>query len=258
MREFNHLIITGAPRSGTTALAQLLGQQNRVFVMNEVGIYDDWENKYKWRNFINSKDWINFIANDIIFKSHGIDLYDFRELVLINKFSGEDIFEWLHNTLDVDIIGDKCPITYLQNMLVFKNKFPNAKFIIVVRDGRDVIASQIRSYYKWPPGSLDHADHWMKPTIKLAQSVWLDINKLTVVRLNQIDSNRLFFFRYEDAVNTPKKFEVEISEFLGVDICNISDYFKPTNIGKWKETHPNMMEELSADFKSMLKRFEYD
>jgi hypothetical protein len=258
MIDYPHIIITSAPRSGSTALAKMLGQQEDLFVMNEMGIYDDWENRNKWRNFIHSKKWINFTANEKIFTAHDLDLYEFREQVIAQKMSGKDIFNWIVNNMDVKLIGDKCPITYLQNMLLFAKKFPAAKFIISIRDGRDVIASQIRGYYRWPPGDPDHADHWMKKSVEEAQDLWLNVSKLTIQRLNQIDAERVFIFKYEDAALNPSKFEKDLSLFLGVDIHDVSAYFKPVNIGKWKESHPHMMNELTEDFKSMLRRFNYE
>lgn len=258
MNDYSHTIISSAPRSGSTPLAKLLGQQKDVFITNELGIYDDWDNPNKWRNFIHTKEWINFVANEEIFEAHGLDLYNFRDVVMQFKFSGKDIFNWIMVNSGASVVGDKCPITYINNMPMFAKKFPNAKFIIVVRDGRDVVASQIRGYHKWPPGNPDHADHWMFPTVQQAQHLWLQVNKNTIRSLAQVDHKRYLTFRYEDAATDPDDFCEKISKFLGVDIHNINDYFKPTNMGRWQKDHPNMMDELSNEFKVMLRRFNYE
>jgi len=257
MEQLPHVIITSAPRSGSTPLAKLLGRQKDVFVTNELGTYDDWDNPNKWQNYIGSKDWINFVANKEIFEAHDLDLYEFREQVINNKLSGKQIFEWLLNSTEVKLLGDKCPITYLYSIPKLMHKFPNSKFIIAVRDGREVVASQIRGYRKWPPGDPDHASHWMKPTVQQAQNLWLTISKMTFRMINLLPEDRFLLYRYEDAVAEPDKFCENISDFLGVDIVNINDYFKATNLNRWKEDHPSMMDELSTEFKDMLRMFNY-
>ena len=256
---FEHIIITSAPRSGSTPFAKFLGRQDDVFVTNEIGIYDDWGNTNKWRNFINSKEWINFVANKEIFDYHNYDLYKFRQEVIDNKMSGKDIFRWIQNKFQSKIIGDKCPITHLQNMPMFIKKFPNAKFVIILRDGRDVIASQIRGYHRWPPGDPDHASHWMFNTIEDAQHVWLDVSKLIVSNINKFNNTgRLFIFNYEDIFKYPDELLSNLSSFLNVDLTYDNFEFVPTNINSWKEEYPDMMDRLSTDFKDMLRLFDYN
>jgi len=257
INNYPHLIVSSAPRSGSTPLAQLLGQQKDVFVMNEIGIYDDWDNANKWQNFIHTEKWINFVANENIFKAHNLDLYAFRKQVIVQKMSGKGIFKWLQDNTNVSIIGDKCPITYINNMPMFAKKFPNAKFIIIVRDGRDVIASQIRGYSKWPPGNPDHAEHWMKAAVKESQHLWLKVNQDTTRSLLQVDPKRVMVFRYEDAVTDQISFCNDLSEFLDVNIYSINNYFKPVGLGSWQNEHPNMMGELSVAFKAMLVALGY-
>jgi hypothetical protein len=252
-----HIIITSAPRSGSTALAKLLGRQEDMFVTNELGFYEDWSNQTKWRNFIHTKKWINFVANEDIFESHGLNLYKFREEVISKKLSGEGIYKWIVDNTNVSIVGDKCPIAYLNNMPYLLDRFPTAKFIVVVRDGRDVVASQIRGYHRWPPGDPDHAPHWMIPNVKDAQRLWWALAQTTALRIRTVPRNRLFWFRYEDAVLETEKFCSNLSAFLGVDIKNIDGYFRPTNMGRWEIDHPDMMSELSKDFKDMLDYFNY-
>jgi hypothetical protein len=257
MEQLEHIIITSAPRSGSTPLAKLLGRQKDLFVTNELGTYDDWDNPNKWKNYIGSKDWINFTANKPIFEAHNLDLYKFRQNVIDNRLGGKQIFRWMLDNTNVKLLGDKCPITYLRNMPMFATKFPNAKFIIVIRDGREVVASQIRGYHKWPPGDPDHAPHWMKKNIESAQYLWLNISQIIIKTKSIIPEKRLLVFRYEEAVSSPKDFCEKLSYFLGAEIKNINDYFKATNLNRWQKDHPNMMEQLSIEFKDVLDYLGY-
>jgi hypothetical protein len=49
-----------------------------------------------------------------------------------------------------------------------------------------------------------------------------------------------------------------LSSFLGVDIYNVNDYFKPVAVGKWREAHPDMMSKLPEKFKELLRYFKYE
>jgi hypothetical protein len=257
MENHSHIIVSSAPRSGSTPLAQLLGKQGNLCVVNEVGLYVEWDNKNKWTKTAARANWVNHTANTPIFESKGLTLADFRNATIDNKMSGRDQARWLLDNTGAKFIGDKCPIVYINLMPQLAQKFPNAKFIIVVRDGRDVVASQIRGYYRWPPGDPDHAPHWMKNTVKEAQGLWARVAQATLDRIRVIPRDRLFWFRYEDAVKDPQTFCTNLSTFLEVDIENIDGYFKPTNMGRWQKDHPDMMSELSRDFKDMLDYFNY-
>lgn len=251
LEDYPHLIVSSAPRSGSTALVQFLSLQDRVLVTNEIGLYDNWDNKNKWKNSLKRGTWMNFIANDMIFERKGFDLETFRQATIDGKMSGRDQCEWFLSHDSVDIIGDKVPIGYINQMRMLANKFPNAKFLIVIRDGRDVVASQIRAYHKWPPGNPEHAPHWMKETVEEAQNLWLRINVNTLNNSLAVPSRRFMSFRYEDFFKDPNGLCAQLSEFVGAKIEHKS-YFKATRIHKWKEEHPDMMDKLSNEFKNML------
>jgi hypothetical protein len=97
----------------------------------------------------------------------------------------------------------------------------------------------------------------MKATIQEAQSLWINTTN-AILNKAKILGQRAFVFRYENAAEDPDGLCYNLSEFLGVDIINKSDYFKPTNMGKWQKDHPDMMDELSDEFKSMLRRLKYE
>jgi hypothetical protein len=52
-------------------------------------------------------------------------------------------------------------------------------------------------------------------------------------------------------------FCLDLSKFLGVNITNVDGFFKSTNVGKWVDEHPNMMDGLSYEFRNMLSEFGY-
>lgn len=253
----NHLIVSGAPRSGTTALTKLLNTHPDVFVTNELGFYEDWFNVGKWKNFIHTREWISFVENAEIFERHKADVYCFRDYIISHHLSGSKIYDWIEVYHNPKVIGDKCPIAYVNRAPQLAHDFHNAKFLFVVRDGRDVISSQLRAYNKYPPGSPEHASHWMSPSIEQAQTLWIQVNSVLISVLNCINSNRVMLFRYEDAVFDIDGFCSQLSDFLELTVRPVEGVFVPTSVGSWRKEHPDMMGRLNATFRSMLETFGY-
>lgn len=241
MEELQHIIIGGSPRSGSTALTELLAHQKSIFVTNEFGIYNHWDDLNKWEAFEKAKDFSSFRANEKSFANKGVDLDKFLQTVIDEKMSGKDVFCWIKENIPSKFYGDKCPMSYLENISVHSEKFPNAKFIITMRDGRDVITSQIANFQR-----VGKAAHWMHPTIEEAEYLWLDCVKKTMEHLNDV---RVLLWKYEDTTLE------ELSDFIGSNIVNYNDMFQTRST--WQESHVNMMDRLSNEFKEYLERFEY-
>jgi hypothetical protein len=250
------LILTGCARTGTTALVKLLSKQPSIMITNEFGTYNDWERQDKWTAFANFREDAKFLKeNREIFGFKNLDFDSIRKLIIDRKMSTQDIFAWVRNNIDAEYFGDKCPMSYLKNLRLFDRKFPDHKFIITVRDGRDVIASQIRNYnkYGWAYAG------WMKPTVEEAMPLWLEASLLIRDVVRTIDSSKILLFRYEDAVEHVDDFCEVLTEFIGcTEITNIDNVFKATNVSVWKQEHPEMMSVLTDDFKNMLSKFGYD
>jgi hypothetical protein len=90
------IIITGAPRTGTTALANLLNYSPKIVITNELGIFDHNQNHYKER----SKTWIH--SNKATQKFLGI-----------KNLTGKDIDDFFagnfENQGNLEFYGDKHP-----------------------------------------------------------------------------------------------------------------------------------------------------
>ena len=211
--ETQHVIIAGPPRTGSTKLVQLLSSQRDLFITNEFGTYNHWDKSDKWMMFKKAKDFSSFRANSRIFEDRCFNLDSVWYKIVSNKMSGRDVFCWLQKNIPAEIYGDKCPFSYLSNLPKLSRKFSNAKFIITMRDGRDVVASQVRNY----KNRKSSYANWMYPTVEEAEHVWLKCAKMVVEHFNK---DRVFLWKYEDGLFA------ELGKFIGIKVIDNNDMFK--------------------------------
>lgn len=139
-----NLILIGCfPRSGSTLLSNLLKEHSKIIAgEREINIFQDIKNKRKMKSAfdLNKRE-----IGNIEGKSNG--LVDFSEKILgIVKEKKEG-----------EIILLKQPKHLIFIREIFKY-YPNAKFIHIVRDGRDATMSQ--RYYLLPPGKKEWPYEW--------------------------------------------------------------------------------------------------
>ncbi len=116
----NSIIILGAARSGTYFLGRLL---SKIFKVNYIG-----ERNYIWK--LAKADSVNDFLPISCLRQPAV-------LKIKNLFEELQITEYP--------ILEKTPSNSLRPILV-KKVFPDAKFIYLVRDGRDVVLSSIKKY----------------------------------------------------------------------------------------------------------------
>ena len=119
---FPIIIITGVPRSGTSILGRVLDRHPRI---------STWvEPYYIWDNHFRNAPHDQLTAEDAT---------DRIRAWIRNAFTE------YRNTLDTDIVADKSPRLCLKIPFV-RQVFPEARFIFIIRDGRDTILSMWRQW----------------------------------------------------------------------------------------------------------------
>ena len=98
--------------------------------------------------------------------------------------------------------GDKTPI-YTSYIDLIAEIFPQAQFVHIVRDGRDVALSMLE---KW--GHKAHFD------IYFAARRWADRLRRAQASARRLGQDRFYELRYEDLVADPERFVAEICAFL--------------------------------------------
>lgn len=162
----NPIFIVGCPRSGTSKLASILNRHSKISSSSETHFFDIISKKnFKWQTLDESS------FNKILEESR---IKDFIELGKINskelksefissKKSKKDLFNIFCKSFlkgqEKSRICETTPqhIFHLKEILEI---FPEAKFIMVYRDGRDTVSSLLKMPWR-PKGVLNNAKFWI-------------------------------------------------------------------------------------------------
>jgi len=179
-----HIFVFGAPRSGTTLMKLILGAHpNLISFGYETGLFM-YRDIYKFT-------YEGFTATDIatlIEQSQDIvQFYDQFTQRITQKNGGQRFIE-------------KTPQHVLRLKFLLKH-FPNAKFINMIRDGRDGYCSA-RHHQNVPQGKsiIRYASYWKKC-----------IN----ARLKQGEKENIIDVKYEELTQNPEQIVRQIMAFLG-------------------------------------------
>ncbi len=187
------IIVYGPPRSGTTYLIHILNQHPKVFVTNEYRIFS-WLHGATHELTKNDQ----MVANE---KQDFQQILDKRLPNLIKDFYAikhPEAYYW----------GDKNPFygNDVGRLRTIAEYWPDAKFINIVRDGRDVVTSLMNK--KWPDGR-PRAD------FNHAHEVW-NTNIEGGLSFARESGDNHYFIRYEDLVADDLSEANKIFEFLGI------------------------------------------
>jgi len=244
----NHLLITGSVRSGTTAVCEFLSQSPTIIVPAEFAIYSEWNDPH---NYMRVSDMVYAKVNNLILYYKGIHAYSYARRLQKIKSTGKQSLEMLISLCpkEVEIFGDKLPLTYLTKANKLLSMFDNLKIMIIMRDGRDVMESQVRR-----AKTATYDIFWHEKDIRSAEGTWLS----TVKDIEKIEkTDRIMIYKYEDLLTNPSMFRECVSNFIETDVKMIKNFFKPSEFN-WRVEYPNLMDYLSDEFKDHLKRFGYE
>lgn len=186
------IFIIGCPRSGTTKLAELLSNHPDIFVSSETHFFNiNWGFQSHNNSLLKlirdiSNEQLHHLLED--FYQH-YRIQDFLQLANIESLRITQLCKNLLNQDDTDreitnselfkqflftalmqaskekmpnenIFCEKTP-QHLLNVHEIHRLFPNAKFIHVKRDGRDVVNSLLKMPWR-PAGLINNARFWRK------------------------------------------------------------------------------------------------
>ena len=139
------VLITGCPRSGTSALAQLLSTHPKFCIFNEFSLYSDPVlEESVWHRIRQMGD--NPPPTKVCRDMASLKVKLATDLP--TPVDDVTFRNWIFGLLDdpVSIYGDKMPYKYLEDMDQLVKRHPKVRFLLTLRDGRAVVASQIRRY----------------------------------------------------------------------------------------------------------------
>ncbi|KPQ01374.1 sulfotransferase [Marinobacter sp. HL-58] len=201
----------GVARSGTTILSLMLDSHPRIAIPYESHFFTEY---YRHRESINDElnqpelrqNVVERILNEKYVK--GWDYTPSIEAIDLSNCSNlaetiRELYVAYARHHGKDIWGDKTP-SYITNIDVLNNLFPDAKYIHLVRDGRDVALSLMQQWFG--PNDFITALNFWKERIMVGQKM-----------LAMLPPDRVFLLKMEDLAEAPEERLHDLCEFLEVD-----------------------------------------
>lgn len=207
--------VISSGRSGTTLLAALLDQHSKILVPPEQFALANAIIKYRMYNYIEWLDMVSIIAGEFA-RSKASMNWNLQTGELIQLLSSlpknerslrkilDEIYVaygYQHNN-SFAIWGDKSPMNtdYFNYILPV---FPDAKYIALIRDGRDVAASIA---VKNATADVAFAAHKWNHSIRVMEKV-----------KKAVAADHFLLVRYEDLVQKPKEIVDQVLQFLNIE-----------------------------------------
>lgn len=212
--------IVGIGRSGTTLLRLMFHNHPNIAIPYESHFITDYYNNAEKYGDLNNDDNLERLLKDI-FNEELLKQWD-------HQFSVETIKKKAKNRQIGDIFraiyddyteakgkkhwGDKSD--YLDRMHLINEMFPDAKFIHIIRDGRDVANSVLK--LPWGPKDIIQAAEWWHSHLILGRRMG-----------SMLDKSRYTEITYENLVSNTESELKRLCEFIGEDFSeDMLNYYK--------------------------------
>ena len=232
IHDFNQIVIGGLQRSGTSLLRAMLGSHADIaFIQWDAPLLTKFFEIYKNKTFNieEAKCVIIELLQHEKIKENKIE-FDLNYLThLIETEKKEYIYEELYSILlnyhlkrsNKKMIGIKTPHNEFYANEIMK-RFPNTKFIHVIRNPLDVFTSLQEAERKWWNNTTHYYTH-----IKL----WHDSVKIGLSNSTKYPKN-YYLLKYEDLVTKPEYIIKSICNFLEIEYYN--EMLEMKNHSGWK------------------------
>lgn len=250
MNEESPVFIIGNPRSGTSLLRLMLTCHSEVVIPPESGFLVWWYEKYKDWNIREEKYDLNEFVEDLL-DSKKIEFWNLDKLELLAMISSKkpstysELMSLIYHHYaekterKYSFWGDKNNF-YLNHVGLLLKLYPGAKFIHIVRDGRDVATSYLKL------NNINHDSEYSPNLPKDIESIakeWSN-NILTINKsFEDIPLGQKLELKYESLVLSPTKSLEGVCEFLKVPfevtmldfyLANSKNSLEPNEFKTWK------------------------
>ena len=266
---FEHLIIGGCYRSGTSIVTVMLAKHSQVLLTNELWNYRSLDVvNTKLQNLSNKYPYIGDNTSTIARDTLGDNFRGFLDSFDRDKITSiYDLYSRLikFSNKYPRYCGDKVP-EYILDIENITKIYSNSRLIVCIRDGRDVIESQIKRYKYFMDINGTVRNHWwtkrtIEDCINDTGRNWLHyMNVWDITKKNlKVPYYELF---YKNLILNPEDEAERLSKFLNIEELELFKIFK-SNINSdtynsWKYTIPNINSKLPSAWKQMLKKYGFE
>ncbi len=268
------IFIVGVDRSGTTLLSMMLGMHSMVWIPYESHFHVAFHERYNADPRVGEVGFNRVILDEIRAQKYvrdwditipdGIDVRACSSLACI--------LETFHTACAAAqgkvLWGDKTP-RYIVHLDVINELFPAARFVHIVRDGRDVARSLVNMW--WGPKDFASALEYWARRVELGSKM-----------LGMLPKERRMLIRFEDLVRAPREELQRVTTFLGIPFeermlsyhveaakqvgerirqhhANLTRAPQPELTYKWKRALPPSDQALAWQLAgTMLEKFGYE
>ncbi|HEB87685.1 MAG TPA: sulfotransferase [Gammaproteobacteria bacterium] len=224
------IFVVGTPRSGTTLTAKILGRHPQIFMPGETHYFDDVYSRSEQLGNVENYGAITKIAERL----HTIYMryYEAEDQKRIKELfpTSTDLRAALHGCVDYgDVLdrfmglqmegtsksrwGNNAPRD-LFSYRDIKNYFPDAKFVVCVRDIRAFLLSYKG---KWKVVTGDVYVNRMKKLYHpvVTSYLWKSSMRQVALLMSEVPSSDWVIVRYEDLVAEPEKIMRQVCDAIG-------------------------------------------
>ena len=209
-----HLFITGCPRSGTTMLANILGNGDSCIATPESHFFNDFIYKHLPNNSSEAEkgDLVNFFNNHYRFKQWEMNANEIEKLPKKITYSNYSIV--IENTIKLfakynsemlkkELVRIDHTPSNIRIFNIINELFPKSRFVFIIRDPRAVYAS-VRGL-DWGPNS----------PLKLSQ-LWIEYIA-AYYALQELYPDRVSLVKYEDILRDTTVQIRKLCDFTGIE-----------------------------------------
>ena len=204
------LLILGVRRSGTTLLRVMLDRHSQIAVPDESYFVPQLADRHLRR--VDPDDFVDDLRRIDTLSEWNVPLDKVRARLTPRMPVGEaigSVYAVYAEEQGKTRWGDKTPM-YMQNLRLLERLFPDARFVHLIRDGRDAALS----FLAMPRGIV--TETWMHPRTPAGFAAQWRTEVAAARRLGRRVGPRYFEVRYEDLVADVEGVLRRICEFAGL------------------------------------------
>ena len=213
-----YLFIVGCARSGTTLVHRIVDAHPEIAITPEMHWISHYVNYFKNQNRLVTPELVSELTEHKRFSQFEIPRQEFEALL----GSGEElpyptflrrVFGLYGKINNKPLVGNKTP-AYVRNMPTFHALWPEAKFVHIIRDGRDVCMSVLN--WKKAERTVGRYASWEEDPVSTT-ALWWE-RKVHKARVDGavLGPGLYHEMHYEDLVEDPERECKRLCEFLGV------------------------------------------